>query len=191
MELSAGTQGTQGHEYPAWGRWRCSPRAPHVLPGAVPCRGAGARSAHVGQSGRAALPGAVAWCPEVAPVSSSRSSLTLCGNSAWSERGGAAGPGREARGAVLRLGMAGHQEVPAVPGMGGHRLGHHRVGHHRVLQAELEREEGECHGTAALGDRPPPACPPRQVCSIVLLTHHWLMFVQVSCCANFVMDPMY
>lgn len=138
----------------------------------------------------------VVWCPEVAPVSSSPSSLTLCGNSAWSERGGAAGPGREARGAVLRLGMAGHQEVPAVPGMGGHRLGHHglghhRLGHHRVLQTELEREEGECHGTAALGDRPPPACPLQQVCSIVLLTHHWLMFVQVSCCADFVMDPMY
>lgn len=41
MELSAGTQGMQGREYPAWGRWRCSPRAPHVLPGLFPAVGQG------------------------------------------------------------------------------------------------------------------------------------------------------
>lgn len=69
------------------------------------------------------------------------------------------------------------------------------MAHSKLLQGSWGRKESECHGTASLGgeERSAPGLSrTRSLCSeIVLLAHHWLMFVRVSCCTNFVMDLMY
>lgn len=138
VELS----GTQGHEERAGGRWQCSPGAAQVLPRCCQgcsCRGTGLALAH----------GALCAVLSKAAAVCSFPSVVILVPKRGSSRAGTGG----------RAAEAGHGRAPGCASCAWHSG--HGLGHHRGSWSEGKASATchTCHGTAALGDRPLPACP--------------------------------
>lgn len=141
----------------AWGSWGGA----EWDPGDAEPRGAGRGQVAVLPSAPRAVPAvaqgwlwhtghSVTWCPEVAPVCSFPSLLPLRGDCGPKEEQQQGWQGREGSWAWQGTRMC--QLCLAQC----HGLGHHRGSwHERKASATCHT----CHGTAALGDRPLPACP--------------------------------